>query len=404
MERLVSLVGLFAMIGLAWLMSEHKKRISLRVVVGGVVLQLIFAVLVLKTSPGRALFEHIGGWFTVLLSYVDAGSEFVFGERFREFFFAFKVLPTIIFFSSLMAVMYYLRVMQAVVVGFGFLMQRTLGTTGPESLAAAANIFLGQTEAPLVVRPYIPTMTRSELMATMVPGFASTAGGVLAAYVSMGIDAGHLVAASVMSAPAGLLISKIIVPETEPTLAPDSITLEVEEIGTNLIESAAIGAAEGMKLAINVAAMLIAFLALVTMCDGLIGWVGAQFGWEWSLTIALSYLFAPIALLMGVEPADCFKVGELLGLRMVTNELVAYERMAEWIGPNSTVHLSERSETILTYALCGFANFSSIGIQLGGIGGMAPGRRTDLAQLGMRAMLGGTLACFMTACVAGLLI
>lgn len=402
--RLVSFVGLFAMIALAWLISEKRQRVSMRVVVGGLLLQFAIALVVLKTRPGAYMFEQIGDLFTALLGYVDAGSEFVFGERFREFYFAFKVLPTIIFFSSLMAVLYYLRVMQFVVIAFGRLMQRTLGTTGPESLAAAANIFLGQTEAPLVVRPYVPTMTRSELMATMVPGFASTAGGVLAAYVSMGIDAGHLVAASVMSAPAGLLIAKVMVPETEESLSPEAVEVHVSEIGVNLIESAAIGAAEGMKLAINVAAMLIAFLALIAMCDGILGWIGNMLGWEWSLSTALSYLFAPLALLMGVEPADSFKVGELLGVRMVTNELVSYEMLAEWKRAGSEVQISYRSQVILTYALCGFANFSSIGIQIGGIGGMAPNRRTDLAQLGLRAMLGGTLACFMTACIAGVLL
>jgi CNT family concentrative nucleoside transporter len=212
------------------------------------------------------------------------------------------------------------------------------------------------------------------------------------------------VSASVLSAPAGLLIAKVLVPETRPTLAPKKIDVEVEDIGANIIEAASIGAGQGMKLAINVAAMLIAFLALVAMCDAIVGWVGGQFGWHWSLATGLSYLFAPIAWLMGVESADCFKVGELLGLRMVTTEFVAYERMAEWIQEGSTVHLSARTQVILTYALCGFANFASIGIQIGGIGGMAPERRTELAQLGLRAMLGGTLACFMTACVAGVLI
>ncbi len=404
MERLVSLLGLFLMVGLAWAMSSHKKRVSPRVVIGGMLLQFVFALLVLKTNEGRALFDQLGDVFRAMLGYVDAGSEFVFGERFEEFYFAFKVLPTIIFFSSLMAVLYYIRVMQWVVIGFGWVMQRTLGTTGPESLAASANVFLGQTEAPLVVRPYVAGMTRSELMATMVPGFASTAGGVLAAYMSMGIDPGHLIAASVMSAPAGLMIAKVLVPETEPTLAPEHVTMRMEDAGENLIEAAAIGAAQGMKLAINVAAMLIAFLALIALCDGLLGYLGGLFGWEWSLSAILSYLFAPLALAMGVEPADCLKVGELLGIRMVANELVAYERLAEWTAEGSTVELSPRSEIILTYALCGFANFASIGIQIAGIGGIAPSRRTDLAQLGLRAMLGGTLACLMTACIAGVLI
>jgi CNT family concentrative nucleoside transporter len=303
-----------------------------------------------------------------------------------------------------MANFYYLRIMQIVVQAFARLKQKKLGTTGPESLAAAANIFLGQTEAPLVVRPYVRTMTRSELMAIMVPGFASTAGGVLAAYVSMGIDAGHLVAASVMSAPAGLLIAKVIVPETEKTLAPESVSLEASEVGVNLIESAAIGATQGLRLALEVGAMLIVFLALIAMVDGIVGWVGGQLGWQWSLATALGYLFAPMALLMGVEPADCLRVGELLGVRMVTNELVSYEMLAGWMREGSEVSLSPRSQVIVTYALCGFANFGSIGIQIGGIGGMAPARRTDLAQLGMRAMLGGTLAGFMTACIAGMLI
>ncbi|MEX2115003.1 MAG: nucleoside transporter C-terminal domain-containing protein [Pirellulales bacterium] len=403
-ERLMSLVGLFAMIALAWLMSENRRRVNVRLVAGGVLLQFAFAVVVLKTEAGGALFMQLGHLFTALLNYVDAGSTFVFGERFRDFYFAFRVLPAIIFFSSLMAVLYYLRVMQFVVLLFGRLMQRTLGTTGPESLAAAANVFLGMTEAPLVVRPYVPTMTRSELMAMMVCGFATSAGGVMAAYVSMGIDAGHVIAASVMSSPAGLLIAKVIVPETEPTLSPENVVLEASESGANLIEAAAIGAAQGMKLAINVAAMVIAFLALIAMLDGMIGWIGLQLGWEWSLSAALSYVFAPLALLMGVEPADCFKVGELLGVRIVTNELVAYQMMADWMREGSEIQLSQRSQVILTYALCGFANFGSIGVQIGGIGGMAPTRRTDLARLGLRAMLGATLACFMTACVAGVLI
>jgi CNT family concentrative nucleoside transporter len=220
----------------------------------------------------------------------------------------------------------------------------------------------------------------------------------------MGIDAGHLVAASVISAPAGLLIAKVMVPETEQTRAPHDVAVEAENIGVNFIESIAIGASEGMKLAINVAAMLIAFMALIAMFDGVIGWAGARIGYAWSLSAGLSYVFAPIAWLMGVDSADCLNVGELLGIRMVANEFVAYERMAQWMREDSLVHLSARSQVILTYALCGFANFSSIGIQIGGIGGMAPERRSDLARLGLRAMIGGTLTCFMTACVAGLLI
>jgi len=304
-----------------------------------------------------------------------------------------------------MSVLYYIGLMQLVVKGFGWLVQKTLGTTGAESLAAAANIFLGQTEAPLVVRPYVASMTKSELMAIMVPGFGSTAGGVLAAYIGMGINAGHLVTASVLSAPAGLLIAKVLQPETEQSKLTGSETLEVPNIGANLIEAAAIGASEGVKLAINVAAMLIAFLALIAMINGAVGWIGNYFfQQQWSLGAACSYLFAPIAWVMGVDAKDALPVGELLGIRMVGNEFIAYEKMAEWLKADSPVQLAERSKVILTYALCGFANFGSIGIQIGGIGAMAPDRQSDLARLGLRAMLGGTLACFMTACVAGMLI
>ena len=392
------------MVFLAWLMSSHKTRVSLRIIVAGILLQFGFGLLILKTRPGQLLFAAIGKMFEKFLGFVDAGSAFVFGSNFKEHPFAFKVLPTIIFFSSFMAILYYLGVMQLVVRLFGKLMRVTLRTSGAESLAAAANIFLGQTEAPLVVRPYVRTMTRSELMAIMVPGFGSTAGGVLAAYVEMGIDAGHLVTASVLSAPAGLLIAKVLQPEIEQPLTAGDADLELGDTGSNVIEAAAIGASEGVKLAINVAAMLIAFLALIAMFDAIIGWSGAKLGQHWSLATGLSYVFAPIAWLIGIESADCFKVGELLGIRMVANEFVAYDKLAAWLRTDSGVVLSPRTQVLITYALCGFANFSSIGIQIGGIGAMAPERQKDLAKLGFRAMLGGTLACFMTACVAGVLI
>lgn len=405
MERFISFCGLFVMIGLAWLMSSNRKKISWRIVAGGLLLQFAFALLILRTDPGRALFTWIGDVFKSLLDCVDAGSKFVFGNKFAEIPFAFKVLPTIIFFSALMSILYYIGLMQLLVKGFGWLVQKTLGTTGAESLAAAANIFLGQTEAPLVVRPYVARMTKSELMAIMVPGFGSTAGGVLAAYVEFGIDAGHLVTASVLSAPAGLLIAKVLQPESEQSKLTGNEALEVPNIGANVIEAAAIGASEGVKLAINVAAMLIAFLALIAMVNGMIGWAGNYFfHQQWSLGGACSYLFAPIAWVMGVDAKDVLPVGELLGIRMVGNEFIAYEKLAEWLKPDSPVKLAERSQVILTYALCGFANFGSIGIQIGGIGAMAPDRQSDLARLGLRAMLGGTLACFMTACVAGMLI
>ena len=410
MERVISLLGLVVMMGLAWAMSEHKKQVNLRVVWGGLLLQLVLAVFILKTSIGAAIFQSIGDFFTATLGFVDAGTSLVFGEEYVHHFFAFKVLPTIIFFSSLMSILYYLGIIQKVVEAFAYVMQRTLGTSGSETLAAAANIFVGQTEAPLMVRPYISSMTKSELMALMVGGFATIAGGVLVAYAGMGIDAGHLVAASVISAPAALLISKLMIPETAQSVTLGHVELTVEEKHANIVDAATKGALDGMKLTLNVVAMLIAFLGLVALVDatlGLIGgWIGTLFGynWHWSLAALFGYVFAPFAYLLGIPWADCFYAGELLGKKMVLNEFIAYAQMMEWSQPDSGVVLSERSTLILTYALCGFANFGSVGIQIGGIGGIAPERRAELALLGIRAMIGGTLAMMMTACIAGVLI
>ncbi len=410
MERIISVLGLVVMMGLAWAMSEHKKQVNLRVVWGGLLLQLILAVFILKTSIGAAIFQSIGDFFTATLGFVDAGTSLVFGEEYVHHFFAFKVLPTIIFFSSLMSILYYLGIIQKVVEAFAWVMQRTLGTSGSETLAAAANIFVGQTEAPLMVRPYISSMTKSELMALMVGGFATIAGGVLVAYVGMGIDAGHLVAASVISAPAALLISKLMIPETEQSRTLGHVELSVDEKHVNVVDAATKGALDGMKLTLNVVAMLIAFLALVALVDAILGligeWTGALFGynWHWSLAALFGYIFAPFAYLLGIPWGDCFYAGELLGKKMVLNEFIAYAQMMEWSQPDSGVVLSERSTLILTYALCGFANFGSVGIQIGGIGGIAPERRAELAILGIRAMIGGTLAMMMTACIAGILI
>ncbi len=404
MERAVSLLGLLVMVGLAWLMSSHKRKVSLRVVVVGLLLQFAIAVLILRTWQGRAFFDAIGAFFTQMLDFVDAGSLFVFGQRYREFPFAFKVLPTIIFFSSFMSVLYYLGIIQRVVQLMALVMQKMLGTSGAESLSAAANIFVGQTEAPLVIRPFVPTMTRSELMAVMVGGFATIAGGVLAAYVGMGIDAGHLVTASVISAPAALVIAKVMEPETTTPQTLGQIKVEVLRQGVNIIDAATIGATDGLKLSLNVAAMLIAFLAMIAMAEFVVQWVGSQFGQRWSLSAGLGYAFSPLAWLTGIEWNECRQAGQLLGIKMVANEFVAYQQLSEWMEPGSKVELSPRTRLILTYALSGFSNFGSIGIQLGGIGGIAPERRADLARIGLRAMLGGTLACLMTACVAGVLI
>ena len=411
MERLISLFGLLVMVGLAFALSADRRRVDLRLVGAGVGLQFVLALLVLKTGPGQALFALAGGFFTALLGYVDFGSRFVFGDAFEDHFFAFKVLPTIIFFSALMSVLYHLGLMQPVVGAFAWVMRRSLRTSGAESLAAAANIFVGQTEAPLVVRPYVAAMTRSELMALMVGGFATIAGAVLAAFVGLGIDAAHLLAASVISAPAALMAAKVMQPEVEAPATLGQAAVRVERTADNVVEAAANGTLDGLRLALNVAAMLIAALGLIALLDGSLGWLGRAVGWilgmegmEWSLSAALGYLFAPFAWLMGIEAADCLPAGELLGKKMVANEFVSYVQLSQWMQPGSGVELSPRSVVILTYALCGFANFSSIGIQIGGIGGLAPERRSDLARLGFRAMLGGTLACFMTACVAGILL
>jgi CNT family concentrative nucleoside transporter len=416
MERIISLVGLFAMMGMAWALSTHRKQVNLRIVAGGVLLQFVLALLILKTSPGHSLFAWLGDAFRNMQQFTDAGTMLIFGvfpqpgdEGLPPPFtvirtLAFGVLPTIIVFSSLMSVLYYLGLIQLLVRGLAKVMQATLGTSGAETLAAAANVFVGQTEAPLVVKPYLAKMTDSELMAMMVGGFATIAGGVMAVYASMGVDPGHLMTASVISAPAGLVIAKLMIPETETPETAGGAVPNIEHSGNNVIEAATMGASDGLKLALNVAAMLIAFTALVAMLDALIGWTGSQFGQAWTLGAFMGYVFYPIALLMGVASEEALHVGELLGLKMVANEFLAYQRMSEWLKPDSGVELSERTQVILTYALAGFANLASIGIQIGGIGALVPERRPDLARLGFKAMIGGTLACFMTACIAGVLL
>ncbi|MBI5761098.1 MAG: NupC/NupG family nucleoside CNT transporter [Planctomycetales bacterium] len=404
MPRLISFCGLFVLIGLAWLMSSHKRRFPWRVVIGGLGLQLTFGVVILKTDAGRVVFQWLGDRITNLLNFVDQGAGFVFGPKYQDFYFAFKVLPTIIFFSALMSLLYHFGVMQMVTRVFAVLMQKTLGTSGAETLAAAANIFVGQTEAPLVIRPYVASMTQSELMAVMVGGFANVAGGVLAAYVGMGINAVHLIASSVISAPASLLLAKVLQPEVDHPKTLGKVSLEEAPESTNALHAASMGAADGVKLALNVGGMLIAFLALIALANALFAWCGGLFGMDWSLSGLLSYVFAPVAFVLGVESKDCLHVGQLLGIKIVGNEFIAYEQLSKWLAADSSVHLSERSTMLVTYALCGFANFGSIGIQIGGIGPLAPEREPDLARLGLRAMLGGALASCMTACIAGVLV
>ena len=401
-ERFISLVGLGVFTGLAYLLSIDRRAIRWRPVIWGIAIQLFFALLILRTPIGFAVFSLLGSLVGRFLDFSDAGAAFVFGENFKDFFFAFKVLPTIIFFSSFITVLYHYGVLQRVVEWVAAVMIRTMKTSGAESLSAASNIFVGQTEAPLLIKPYVSTMTQSELHAVMTGGFATIAGGVMAAYISFGIPAEHLIAASVMSAPAALAISKLLYPETEPSLTAGEVTIKVERTSANVIDAAASGALDGLRLALNVGAIIIAFLALLAMVNALLGWVGGLVGFPTlSLELILSFLLAPIAWLMGIPWADCGQVGTLLGKRTILNEFIAYVDLQTLIQEN---RISERAVIIATYALCGFANIGSIGIQIGGIGGIAPNRQPDLAQLGLRAMIGGTLACFMTASIAGMLL
>ncbi|MBC76432.1 MAG: NupC/NupG family nucleoside CNT transporter [Halobacteriovoraceae bacterium] len=406
MERIMSLVGLLTMIGIAFALSTSRKHIKWKTVLMGVGLQAVFGLLILKTPLGRKFFALIKEGFNSVLAFTNEGSAFVFGglsdpSKFG-FVFAFMVLPTIIFMSSLMSVLYHIGIMQKLVEWTAKIMMKFMGTSGAESLAAAANIFAGQTEAPLVIKPFVDKMTNSELMALMTGGMATVAGGVLAAYVGMGIDAGHLLAASVMSAPAALAIAKLMIPETEESSTAGVVDINLPQTNANVIDAAANGAGEGLTLALNVGAMLLAFIALIAMLNGILGFVGGWFGMpELSFEFLLGYAFAPFAFLLGIPWDECVRVGIMLGKKTVVNEFVAYLDLQTAI-KNAAV--SPRSTTIATYALCGFANFSSIAIQLGGIGGIAPRRRHDLARLGIKALIGGTLACFMTACIAGLLV
>jgi CNT family concentrative nucleoside transporter len=416
MDRLIPIFGLLVMIAIAWGLSSNRTKFPWRVVVGGMSMQIALALLVLMVPAGKMVFEWIGGLFTHLLDCVDHGAGFVFGSSlvetsfgptpaYKVHFVAFKVLPTIIFFSSLMSILYYVGVMQWVVGAISRLMQKTLGTSGAETLSAAGNIFVGQTEAPLLIRPYLNTMTPSELMAVMVGGFATIAGGVMAAYIGMGISATHLLTASLMSAPAALVIAKIMQPEVDRPLTLGRVEATPPMEATNIIDAAALGASDGLKLALNVGAMLIAFLSLLFLLDSLVGYLTGLAGPTYRITFTqiMGYLSAPFAWLMGIEAKDCLVAGEILGTRIVGNEFIAYSQMNVESNP-SFAEVSPRTKTILTYALCGFANIGSIGIQLGGLGPLAPDRRDVLVRLGLRAMIGGLLACYMTACLAAVFI
>jgi CNT family concentrative nucleoside transporter len=429
------LFGLAVLIGIGWLFSMNRRAVDWQLVGTGVALQIAFAAVVLLVPGGRDAFEALGRGFVMLLEFTRAGAGFVFGDLARSdkfgFVFAFQVLPTIIFFAALMGVLYHLNVMQNVVKGMAWAITKVMRVSGAETTSVCASIFIGQTEAPLTIRPYLSRMTESELITVMVGGMAHIAGGVLAAYVAMlgGDDpvqqafyAKHLLTASIMAAPATLVISKILVPETGEPLTRGQVRIEVEKTTANVIDAAASGAGDGLRLALNVGAMLLAFIALIALVNAPLQWLG---GVDWfgsgftinawltgdaptpvtlSLQAIFGYVLAPIAWVIGVPWQDATTVGSLIGQKVVLNEFVAYVGLADIInGKVEGVALTDQGRLIATYALCGFANFSSIAIQIGGIGGLAPERRSDLARFGLRAVLGGSLATFMTATIAGVL-
>jgi len=415
-ERARSLVGYAAMLGLALLLSADRRRIPWRVVLWGVFLQFTFAVLVLKTPFARPFFDGVGKVFLRLLAFTDEGARFVLGALAFPpgtagsvgFIFVTQVLPTIIFFASLMAVLYHLGVMQLVVGAVARVMQTTMGTSGAETLSAAANIVVGQTEAPLLIRPFVGKMTRSELMAVMTGGFATIAGGVMASYIAFLHPrfpdiAGHLLAASVMNAPAGLLLAKMMVPEDGVPETRGKLKIHVERPDPNVIGAAARGAGEGMTLVLNVAAMLLAFVALVALLNAVLGWIGGFVGRpDLSLPFLLGWVLQFVAWILGTNGTDAPVVGSLMGEKIFLTEFYAYSHLGDGLRTGAMV-LTDRSVTIASYALLGFANVASIGIQIGGIGGLAPDRRGDLARLGLRAMIAGTIAAYMSAAIAGIL-
>lgn len=399
MERFVSFLGLITLMLIAWLFSSDKKKMNFRLIVSGVLLQFVFAVVVLWTKPGKMFFDGARVVITKVVSFSDAGAAFVFGDGFREHYLAFSVLPTIIFVSSITAMLFHLGIIQFIVKIMAKIMVKVMDASGSESLVTSANVFVGMTEAPLLIRPYIETMTKSEIMVMMTGGMATIAGGVMAAYAGMGIDPGHLLSASIMSAPAAIVIAKIMIPENEESVTKGTVKVEIPKNDANIIDAACRGAGDGLKLALNVAAMLIAFIAIVH----LVNWGFSVFpdinGEPLTLQRVLGWICSPLAWLLGVHWKDADAIGALLGEKIVLNEFIAYANLIKMKGM-----VSERSFTIATYALCGFANFGSVAITVGGIGSLVPGRRRDFARLGLKAMLGGALAGFMTAAVAGMLI
>jgi concentrative nucleoside transporter, CNT family len=396
MGRYTGILGILAILVVCILFSKHRRAIRPSLIVWGVALQLTFAFIVLRT-PASSAFQAASDKVNALIGYSQAGSKFVFGDQLggsQPVVFAFQVLPIIIFISSLFAILYYFGVMQLFVRAMAVVMQRVMGASGAESTNVAASIFMGQTEAPLTIRPFLAGMTESELFTVMTSGMAHVSGAVMAAYVLMAhVEIRHLLTAVIMTAPATIMLAKILMPEVDKPATAGGTKITVEKPGINVIDAAARGAGDGLHLALNIAAMLIAFIALIAMCNGILSY------FHITLQEIFGYVFAPVAWLLGVKYNDCASIGNLLGTRLVLNEFIAFQQL----GPMKD-HLDPRSFTIATYALCGFANFSSIAIQIGGIGALAPTRKSDLARLGLKAVAAGTMANFMSACIAGMLL
>ncbi|MFZ0522538.1 MAG: nucleoside transporter C-terminal domain-containing protein [Candidatus Acidiferrales bacterium] len=410
MHRLVGVLGMMTMMALAYLFSTNRRAIRGKTVAWGLGLQIVFAFLVMRWEFGRLLFQEAGAGVNWVLDFAFKGSEFVFGDLGKKgspmgFYLAFQVLPTIIFIAAVFALLYYLGVMQFIIKQAAKVMTGLMGASGAESLNVAASIFMGQTEAPLTIRPFLPEVTQSELMTIMTSGMAHVSGGIMAAYIAYGIEAKHLLAAVIMTAPGTILLSKMLVPETEVPVTSGRVEMAPLERDTNALGAISRGTIDGLNLAVNVGAMLITFIALIYLVDGVFGLVHnglAHLGIGWfpsSVEQIFGWLFSPIAWVIGIPWHDCHTIGNLLGLRMVTNELVAFQRL----GPMKDA-LDPRSFTIATFALCGFANFSSIGIQIGGIGALAPNKKADLARLGIRAMAAGTMANLMSASIVGIML
>ena len=429
-SKLMGFVGFATILGTAYLMSNNRKKINYRLVLSGLALQLTMAIFVLKVPIGQELFRNIGDAITALLHFSDEGAGFVFGplvkqpEKLKEIFgvgadyiFAFRVVPTIIFVSSLVSISYYLGIMQKVVQVVAKIVAFIMGASGSEALSNAASVFVGQVEAQLLIRPYVKGMTMSELLASMSGSMACVAGGVLAVYIGLGIKASYLLTASIMAAPGALVISKIVFPETEESQTQGEVKVEVKKTNVNIIDAAAHGASDGMRIGINVVAMLVAFIALIALCDACFGMLGKALftagvrldaiGLDLAnlkIQSVFGVLFGPIAFLLGVPWHDAQSVGMLMGEKMVINEFVAYSELSQILKGQSEITLGPKAETIATFALCGFANFSSIAIQIGGIGEIAPSRREDLARLGVKALICGTMASYLSATLAGLLL